>query len=117
MMMPFGKFRGWDLRRIPDDSYIVWLLDRPDLRDPLRTAVRREAERRGFFVEEDDEPGHAVTRPCPFPRAAAEIVSSGLRALAMRHHPDRGGSTAVMQQINGAAEWLRAQLANAGDER
>ena len=36
-----------------------------------------------------------------------EIISAGYRALAQKHHPDHGGSTEAMQEINAAAERLR----------
>jgi hypothetical protein len=37
-----------------------------------------------------------------------EIVGAGVRALALKHHPDRtGGSHDRVVAINRAAEWLR----------
>ncbi len=45
-------------------------------------------------------------------RAAAEqIISAGVRELAKKHHPDKGGgSSEIMTAVNGAADWLRDQI-------
>jgi len=44
-------------------------------------------------------------------RFMVEIVAAGYRALAMKLHPDHGGSNADMQYLNAAVERLRAELA------
>src|SRR5712692_6419167 len=44
--MPFGKYKGTLLSAVPDD-YLTWVATWHDLRDPLRTAILREGERRG----------------------------------------------------------------------
>ena len=41
------------------------------------------------------------------PSAPPELVDAAYRCLAKLHHPDAGGSTAVMQQINRAVESIR----------
>ncbi len=41
------------------------------------------------------------------PTAPPELVSAAHKVLARLHHPDAGGSTAVMQRINGAVEQIR----------
>ena len=46
-------------------------------------------------------PGAALTR---------RLIKDRQRALAMKHHPDRGGSTASMQRINDAATELLKQV-------
>jgi hypothetical protein len=38
------------------------------------------------------------------------IIMAGYRKLALENHPDRGGSTTKMQQINRAMERLRKKL-------
>lgn len=45
-------------------------------------------------------PGAVLTR---------RLIKDRQRALAMKHHPDRGGSTAAMQKINDAATELLKQ--------
>src|SRR4051794_32562480 len=98
MRMPFGQHRGAELGALPD-AYLGWLAT-INLREPLRSAVFGELERRA---------GGAVT--ITLPRAWApvisEIVEAGYRACARRHHPDVGGSAERMQQLNAAIELLR----------
>jgi hypothetical protein len=101
--VPFGKFRGVGLADVPDD-YLRWLHTLDDLREPLRSAVAKEYALR-FEV--------AAGLPSLSPEIrlmAQELVSAGYRALARLHHPDSGGFTQVMQQVNLAAEWLRAAV-------
>ena len=44
----------------------------------------------------------------PRQKIANEIVSAGLRALALKRHPDvEGGSNDAMRELNEAVEWLR----------
>jgi len=39
---------------------------------------------------------------------AHEIIATGLRALALKRHPDvEGGSNDAMRDLNAAVEWLR----------
>ncbi len=47
----------------------------------------------------------AVTLTFPFD---AWLVDAAYRCLARLHHPDRGGSTVMMQAINAAAEQIRS---------
>jgi len=41
------------------------------------------------------------------PTAPPELVSAAHKVLARLYHPDAGGSTVVMQRINGAVEQIR----------
>jgi hypothetical protein len=105
MTMRFGKFKGWPIEDLPDD-YLRWLRGLEDLREPLRSAVHAEwAARQGHSGL---APLAVDVRP-----VAEELVTAGLRQLTQRHHPDCGGSTQVMQQVNQAAEWLRAAVRGA----
>jgi len=40
---------------------------------------------------------------------AKEIISAGRKAMAMKHHPDNGGSEEKMKQYNMAADWLEGK--------
>lgn len=43
---------------------------------------------------------------------ANEVIGAGLRALAVRRHPDvEGGSNDAMRELNEAVEWLREFVA------
>jgi hypothetical protein len=105
--MPFGKHRGCALSELPGD-YLAWLGSLPDLRDPLRSAVRSEQARR--LVHPDAGP---ATMPPELRAVAVELVGAGHRALARRYHPDVGGDTTRMRQTNLAAEALRSLLERA----
>jgi hypothetical protein len=104
--MPFGRHRGEPLSALPQ-QYLEWLSGLPNLRPPLRGAVHAELLRRIV----GGEPPPPSGRPTRAPRCdlVEELVGAGLRSLARRHHPDVGGDTRRMQEINDTADWLRAQ--------
>lgn len=93
MKMPFGKFKGRDLRQVPDD-YLDWLFFDIALREPLRSAVRREiSKREGVdYTPAATEAGH---------------IKRVYRELAFKYHPDHGGSTEAMQAVNEFYEKLQ----------
>lgn len=95
MRMRFGKFRGTRVEDLPDD-YLEFLLS--IAREPLRTAVEQELAAR-------QEPTGPVLK------MAGEVVTSGYRVLALKHHPDHnGGSGATMRLVNEAVGFLRGRL-------
>ena len=98
MTMKFGKFRGRPLADL-DDDYLSWLRTLA-LREPLRTGVEAEWRRR-FNVQAS--PG----LPAELREIARRLVNTGYRALAREAHPDAGGTTQAMQQLNSAVEALR----------
>ena len=100
--MPFGKYRGMVLEELPD-SYFLWLVTL-DLREPLASAVSREAARRGMRGSRRPE------LPLVDRDVAEELVGAGVRSLARKYHPDAGGRHETMTAVNVAAEWLRRQL-------
>ena len=81
--MPFGKFRGEQLDRIPR-QYLEWLKDHIPLRDPLKTEVYRQTL--SLAVQDD---GISVLQ-----------VQSVYHQLARKYHPDLGGNTIAMQAVN-----------------
>jgi hypothetical protein len=102
--MPFGKHRGAPLRDLPND-YLDWLLGLDDLREPFRSRVEAEANRRRGYREPE--------RPMAGPvdgNTASAIIEAGRRALALKHHPDRGGDVRSMQAVNDTADRLLGQL-------
>ena len=120
MRMPFGKFQGWPLKEL-SDSYLHWLLT-IELREPLRAAVRCEAELRGLGPHEyrkhaprgdsfrpPEPPRGLQLRPAEIP-LARRVFDAGYRALARATHPDVGGDAAEMRALNALAESVRTQF-------
>ena len=105
--MPWGKFRGVPLNQI-DTDYLRWVVDVAEATRPgLRADVEAELARRR---QTHAPPSPFWRKPCPDVAVAHEIVTTGQRTLAKRHHPDVGGSTGLMQRINAVADWLKAQV-------
>src|SRR5262245_31996949 len=98
MRMPFGKYRNVDTADLPE-HYLVWLLDWPPLRDPLRSVVENELRRRE---------GLRARAPVKIDGALADqIVRAGVRQLAKAVHPDAGGDEDQMTRINVTADLIR----------
>lgn len=103
MLMPFGKYKGRELTEIPAD-YLYWLASLPDLRAPLKLALAAELRRR--------EPSSSLLGSTPedIVCVAKQIVSAGYRAMALRCHPDTGGTHEQMLAVNGALTMLQGLL-------
>jgi Putative quorum-sensing-regulated virulence factor len=105
--MPFGKYRGRPLADIPD-AYVHWLASLQNLREPLRAAVHREAQRRR----------HAESTRTLLPVAALpiahELITAGYRVLTKTSHPDVGGDHPRMVLLNATVTWLRAVVRGVG---
>jgi len=104
MQMPFGKHKGKNVWELPT-SYLVWLSGLEDLSPWLRDAVEAALDvHLGRRSPASSAAGLPVWEP---------VVGRWYRELVMRHHPDRGGDTRVMQALNDAHDKLRAMLAEA----
>src|SRR5436309_1103576 len=112
--MPFGQYRGRLLSEIPED-YLDWLASLSNLREPLRSRVRREHERR-FGRDADPRPCLPHV-PEQIRIVAEKIVTRGFRALATEHHPDHGGEHGRMLELNAAHEALVGLLRGIGMSR
>jgi hypothetical protein len=102
--MPFGKYRGWLLSQIPV-SYLCWVLANCHNIDlQLRTEIRRivEQARRDAYDMQDESPAGSG-----LPARWDDVITRWYREMALRYHPDRGGSTEVMQALNHAHERLK----------
>src|SRR3954449_173317 len=108
--MPFGKYRGKRLISIPSE-YLTWVLEGEDLDAELRKEVVYELDRRGEAPEEkksdEPEPEPEVKGPptpevrhmSPTGERLAGDVRMLFRNLAMKYHPDRGGSAEAMRAL------------------
>lgn len=91
--LEFGKYRGWDIEEVPRD-YLEWLLDRADKQAEM---LRGELERRDMV--------EAATESM-----IEQVITQGYRALAKKHHPDYGGDTEQMKEVNAAVAALRSMV-------
>jgi hypothetical protein len=113
--MPFGKYKGVPLRRLPD-AYLCWLRDLPDLREPLRLRVEREYQRR---IRPRTRPWRGAPPACaaavaPALRATAlQIIGRGFRVAAHDAHPDHGGTHEAMLVLQAARAALEALVKGA----
>ena len=102
MKLTFGKYRGRSLEDVPDD-YLVWVLDHAESAGPtLKEAIRRHLGLDGTSNENGNGHGGGL-----LPAELQEALRSWHRRMALRFHPDRGGSNEQMQSIQEGYEELR----------
>jgi hypothetical protein len=103
MVMPFGKYQGVAVERLPP-AYLRWLLRQDWPRPWMRAALEQERDRRREASRQRASPPPPAVAVPPM---AARIVKAGFRAKAHQNHPDRGGSNETMREVNDAWAWLR----------
>ena len=94
MIMDFGQYKGKDLADVPA-SYLEYLIR--DSEDKMRI-WHGELTRRQQ-VEEADQ------------TMIERIAVAGYRALALKHHPDQGGTADGFRALQAAHEQLKMILA------
>jgi hypothetical protein len=109
MTMPWGKFAGQPLHELPL-GYLGWALEEAQsLNFELRKAIQDEIKR---CLGVDDPPRWPLAL-VPGPEtadAANELIVAGFRVVAMKAHPDRGGSHHAMLAATAARDWLRGAV-------
>jgi hypothetical protein len=102
-----ARDRAWVVRPPGHDLLLVWAR-RWFAPDHLQVVDGEDAAPHGHPKRGSD--GVAGGEPWAtlwlLPGAPLEVVKAAYRALALRHHPDRGGSPEVMQRLNTAYEAL-----------
>ena len=116
LKMPFGKYKGKRLNKLPVD-YLVWCRDKCDnLTDELRAAVEEElAERTDTPKEEAEGPSakpevSRAPKVSPLGQTLTGDVRMLFRNLALKYHPDRGGAPEAMRALNEFHEQLQELL-------
>jgi len=102
------EYREWDA------AAKVWRID-PDWGDVVLTSLeaigativdKRPAVPPSPTVAQALQ--NACRRLCILPEAPIEVAEAAYKALARLHHPDVGGSTAVMQELNEAIRTFKS---------
>ena len=102
MILRFGMHRGKYISDVPS-SYLEWLLRECDNLDWL---LERRS-RKNWPAAAAGNVRHRHRRSITRRSIGATVIRSWHRELAMRFHPDRGGSVAAMQAVNVAADRLK----------
>src|SRR5262245_22954466 len=115
--LTFGKYKGKRINKLPTD-YLVWCRDKCDiLTDELRAAIEGElADRADAPPEgaEESAAGQEAPRPpkvSPLGQTLAGDVRMLFRSLALKYHPDRGGSHEAMRALNDFHDQLQELFA------
>jgi hypothetical protein len=110
MELPWGKYRGDDVEDVPT-SYLVWLLENAEnLRPALREAICAEVAER---LDLDVAARVVIVLemvPAPLLKTAEELIEAGKRVLALRRHPDVGGTHEGMLELQNAVAALRRYI-------
>jgi Putative quorum-sensing-regulated virulence factor len=104
MQLTFGKYEGQEIEDVPHD-YLLWLYRR---NRPLQAAIERELG----IEPERPKPKPEPTVNVP-PGMLNDLIEAGFRALALKQHPDHGGDTKKMQELNATRDRLRRMCARA----
>lgn len=124
-ILTFGKHKGERVRDL-SDGYISWFITakRKEIDFWSGELVRREAERKEKERQRQEERkrqeedsrnwkqntysgsgfGNAGRGASP---TMEEIIQAGYREMAKKYHPDHGGDTKKMQDVNAAYENLK----------
>ena len=90
--LPFGKYKDKHIDQVPL-GYLEWLLKWNGLYADLREDIQREI-------------AHRIGPP-PEEGSIMDLITAGYRAIALKYHPDKGGSIVAMQRLNATARLLR----------
>src|SRR5882757_7725635 len=99
MKLAFGKHEGREISDIPHD-YLLWLYRR---NRPLQKAIEKELG----ITPEGSRPAARQENVDVPPGMLSDLVEAGVRALAQKAHPDHGGNTQKMQELNAVRDKLR----------
>jgi hypothetical protein len=87
MIMPFGKYKGKEVRDIPVD-YLRWAHEKCDLYGRIKDEIEALV---AFRPAAMDAHHFGID---------LDKARSIYRELSFQYHPDRGGSTSAMQALN-----------------
>jgi hypothetical protein len=98
--MPFGKHRGKRLPKVPTE-YLIWCRDScGSVTEELRAQIEAELARRENRPAPVEELAISVPSVSPLGQMLAGNIRMMFKNLAMKYHPDRGGSQGAMMALN-----------------
>ncbi len=115
MTMPFGKHKGEHIDDVPLD-YLMWVYENCDLRsEALASAISARIRGRQSRTSSHSPPPPPPPPPPPRQEQATstgvatieKVVRAWHRQMAMKYHPDRGGTHEQMLLVNEGAELLK----------
>jgi|SRR5450631_3308001 len=107
--LPFGKYKNVPLSEVPE-PYLLWLLDQNWPQLWLLNSVRRELESRADDLPQATRTNAALAIPARYRPHVTEIMASGYRTAARKHHPDAGGSHERFLELKEAFDWLSERV-------
>jgi hypothetical protein len=78
-----------------------------ELLEDVFIEVETDSERTAYTPPSDRSPRTEYTILHLLPSAPPELVESAYRCLSRLHHPDAGGTTTTMQELNSAVATIR----------
>lgn len=109
MYMPWGKYKGWPLFKVPA-GYLAWVAEVSNADWTLKYHAVREIASRFDLVDKDAHDDTVST--CDRCESLRGELDREYRTAALVCHPDRGGTTATMQALNGMVGRLRLIVRN-----
>lgn len=118
--LTFGKYKGKRLSKIPTE-YLEWCRDKCDtLTDDVRRAIEDELADREETKKAAEEPAAGAAAPATATARPPRVSPLGqsltgdarmiFRNLALKYHPDRGGSPEAMKALNDFHEAIQELL-------
>lgn len=89
----FGKYGDLPLNEVPRE-YLEWLIENNKSKNKL---LEDELSRRDLAEAANES-------------MVEQMIKVGFREMAKKHHPDSGGSSSAMQEVNAAYEKLKELL-------
>lgn len=125
--MPFGKYKGQEIADIDDQDYLVWVLSNIDVREPLKSEIVDHLSNLGVIVTEDmffkgQNQNQNQSKPkfdnskfntpiylhpdVDMKKMIKKLVDTGYKQMALKMHPDHGGSKEDLIALGDCKEWL-----------
>lgn len=89
MILQFGKYRGQPVSQVPAD-YLRW----------LERTKREELQELQYAMENRGIPARWARPEVRTTQTLREMIEAGYRTLAMKYHPDHGGDSEKMRDLN-----------------